>query len=317
MHRSPAAVVMILVAAVYLFITEGYDDGLPAQGEQGLCFPSPALWPIVRWLDAVGGIVLNGAMIALMALLNKDFNVLRSNTRLPLGLFALMATAVPRLVVNVSSGIILALAVNVCVFLLFSCYDDPSRVRRVFLSFLILSFGATIQYSFVIFIPVLWIMTAQMRIFTLRTALASLFGIATPWIILLGFGLVAPADIHFPEVTPIFSALEEDYAQYMLVVAGVTAFLLLVAIVLNLSRTIAYNARARAFNGALTLISLVSIVAVVCDYNSLMAYLPLLNVGAAYQITQLFVNHRFDRQFIAVLAVCFIYIAFYVWRMFL
>lgn len=317
MHRSPAAVMMMVVATVYLILSAGVDDGLPPQGEQGLCLPPPALWPLSRWIDAAGGIALNVAMIAVMALINKDYNVLRSNTRLHLGLFALMSCAVPRLIVNVNSGIILALAVNAGIFLMFSCYDNPSGVRRVFMSFLLLSSGAAMQYSFVVFIPVLWLIAAQMRIFNMRTVLASLFGVATPWIILLGFGWVMPDDFHLPHVTGIFSAFKEDSALYLFAVTGFTAFLLLVAITLNLSRTIAYNARARAFNGTLTVTAVVTIIAITLNYNNLLTYLPLLNVCAAYQITHLLVNHRFDKQYIVILTVSAVYISFYIWRMFL
>ena len=47
------------------------------------------------------------------------------------------------------------------------------------------------------------------------------------------------------------------------------------------------------------------------------AYLPLLNLCAAYQITHYFVNHRYDRQYIAVLAVAGIYVALAIWRLML
>lgn len=314
MHRSSTAVIMMVVATLYLIVSSGFDDGLPPQGEQGLCLPPPALWPLEQWLDTCGGILLNISMLILMAAVNKYYNVLRSNTRLQLGLFALMAAAVPRLVVNVNSGILLSLTVNAAIFLMFSCFDSPWRVKRVFLSFLIMSLGAAVQYSFVIFIPVLWIIAAQMRIFNIRTLFASLFGIATPWIILLGFGIVSPEDFHIPQVTDIFTTFEEDSALYLLAVTVFTAFLLVIAIVMNLSRTIAYNARARAFNGALTVTAIVTIIAISINYNNLLAYLPLLNVCAAYQITHWFVNHKFDRQYIAVLGVCVLYLFFYIWR---
>lgn len=317
MHRSPAAVAMIAMAALYLLLASGFDEGFPPQGEQGFCLPPPALWPLARWIDVTGGILLNIVMLGMMAAFNKTFNVLRSNTRLQLGLFAVMAAAVPRVVVNVNSGIILAIAVNLSIYILFSCYDNPWGVRGVFLAFLILSLGATMQYSFLVYIPVMWLVVAQMRIFNLRTVLASLFGMVTPWIILLGFGIVSPADIHTPRVTGIFNSFEEDSTLYFMAITAFTSFLLVVAIALNLSRTIAYNARARAFNGALTVTAIVTIIAIIINYNNLLTYLPLLNVCAAYQITHWFVNHRFSRQFIAVLAVYVSYIVFYAWRIIL
>ena len=90
--------------------------------------------------------------------------------------------------------------------------------------------------------------------------------------------------------------------------------MLVASVGLNVLKTIAYNARARSYNGALTLIALVTILAMLFDYNNLVAYLPLLNVCAAYQLTHYFVRHRFDRQYAAVLSVCAVYIMLYLWR---
>lgn len=308
---------MMVAAAAYLLLSFGIDDGLPAQGDQGICLPSPELWPLPRWADTVGGLALNGLMLLIMAMLNKSFNVLRSNTWLQLGLFAVIAAAVPRLAVNVNTGIMLAVAVNASTFLMFSCFDNPWRSRRVFLSFLLLSALASIDYCYVVYIPVMWIMAAQMKIFNWRTFLSSVFGIATPWIILFGFGIISPQDFHLPEVVSIFRAYADDSVLYLLAISAFTAFMLVNAIAMNLSRTIAYNARARAFNGALTLVGMITIAAIAINYNNLLAYLPLLNVCAAYQITHWLVNHRFDRQYIAVMVICALYFAFYVWRLFL
>ena len=63
------------------------------------------------------------------------------------------------------------------------------------------------------------------------------------------------------------------------------------------------------------MLSLVTVVAVAVDFENLLAYLPLLNLCTAYQITHYFVNHRYERQYIAVLAVCGFYFALYLWRL--
>lgn len=317
MHKSPAAVIMMAAAAIFLIISVGFDDALPSQGEQGICLPSPTQWGLPPWADLIGGLLLNAVMLFLMAVINKDFNVLRSNTYLQLGLFAIMEAAVPRQVLNVNSGILLAIVINLCIILLFRCYENAGGVRLVFLAFLMMSIGSTMQYCFVIYIPVLWLVAAQMRIFNLRTIFASIFGLVTPWIILLGFDIVNTSDFHIPQVIGIFRTFEQDSALFLLSITAFTAFLLFITIILNLSRTISYNARDRAFNGALTIIAVVTMLAIAINYNNLLAYLPLLNVCAAYQITHWCVNHTFDRQYIAIIVVCVLYIAFYLWRMIL
>jgi len=313
-HSRNTAFIMVAVAALYVVLTGGMTGFLPPQGDQGICLPSPGSWQLPSWLGIVLNAALNILIMVMMMIVNKTFNVLRAMTWLHVGLFALMQAAVPREVVALNSGTLLALAVISCIYLLFSCYAEPERVRRVFLAFMMLSLGAATQYSFVVFIPVFWMITLQMQIFNSRTFLASLLGILTPWIILLGFGMVGISDIHTPDITSVFQAMNLRSALYLLIVSAFTAFILVTSTALNVLKTIAYNARARSYNGALTIVASVTILAMALNYNNLLAYLPLLNMCAAYQLTHYFVNHRFDRQYAAVLAVCAVYAVLYLWR---
>ena len=305
---------MIAVAALYVLVSGGLSSPLPSQPGQGLCLPPVSTWNLGYWGGLLANVGFNVLIMAMMIAENKSYNVLRAVTRMQVGLFAIMQAAVPQVVLSLNSGTLVALAIMCCIYLMFSCYDAPGMVKRVFLAFLILSLGATVQYCFVLFIPVFWVICAQMRIFTLRTFLASVLGIVTVWWMLFGLGIISPDDVHAPIVTPVSDALDLGPTVYLLIVTCLTAFLLVASLGLNLLKTIAYNARSRAFNGALTLVALVAIVAMAFDYNNLLAYLPLLNVCAAYQITHYFVQHRFERQYAAVLCVCSIYIILYLWR---
>ncbi len=314
MHTRPAAMIMVAVAAIYIAVTGGMSSFVPDTGSQGICLPSPGTWSLPAWLGVTISVGLNVLIMVMMTVVNKIFNVLRSLTWLHVGLFAIMQAAVPREVLALNGGTLLALAVITCMYLLFRSYAEPHRVRHVFMAFLLLSLGATMQYCFVVFIPVLWLITAQMRILNLRTLLASLLGLATPWILLFGSGIVTPAHIAAPSITSVFSALSSPSAVYLLAVAALTAFVLFTSTGLNILKTIAYNARSRAYNGALTIVAIVTIAAMVINYNNMTAYLALLNLCAAYQLTHYFVNHRYDRQYAAVMAVCTVYFLLYIWR---
>lgn len=313
-HGRNAALAMMAIATVYVALTGGMTGFLPMQGDQGICLPSPGAWPLPGWLGIGLNAALNILIMVMMMVVNRTFNVLRAVTWLHVGLFAIMQAAVPREIVSLNSGTLLALAVICCIYLLFSCYAEPERVRRIFLAFMILSLGSATQYSFVVFIPVFWLMTIQMRIFNSRTFLASVLGLLTPWVMLLGFGIVTPADIHRPDITSVFEAMNLRSALYLLIVSALTVSILIISTALNALKTIAYNARARSYNGALTIVASITIVAMALNYNNLLAYLPLLNMCAAYQLTHYFVNHRFDRQYAAVLAVCAVYVVLYLWR---
>lgn len=314
MHANVTALWMVGVALTFVALTGGQSTTLPAQGDLGLALPSPGLWPLTSLFSALLNLALNFMIMTMMLVVNGAFNVMRATSKLPVGLFIIMQAAVPSELLVFNSGTLLALAVIICIYLMFSCWDHPWPMRRVFLVFAILSLGCAVQYCFLVFIPVFLLMCVQMRIFNSRTLIAAFLGIATVWINLLGFGIISISDFHLPELQSIFAAPDLMDVLYMLIVAGFTATLLLTATLLNLVKTIAYNARARAYNGALVLIALVAVAAMLLNYNNVLAYLPLLNMCAAYQLTHYFVNHAFDRQYVAVLSVAGIYVLMYLWR---
>ncbi len=314
MHANVTSLWMVGVALAFTLLTGGLSTVLPAQGDLGLALPSPGLWPLPPLWSAAINLALNGLIMVMMLAINGTFNVLRSSSRLHVGLFAIMQAAVPSEVLVFNSGTILALAVLICIFLMLSCWEHPWPMRRVFLVFVILSLGSAVQYCFLVYIPVFLLICAQLRIFNSRTLLAAFLGCATVWINLFGFGIINIHDLHLPVIQSIFEASDLLNVLYMLIVAGFTAVLLLTATLLNVVKTISYNARSRAYNGALVLVALVTLVAMLANYNNTLAYLPLLNVCAAYQLTHYFVNHTFDRQYVAVLSVAGVYVLLYLWR---
>lgn len=302
------------VAALNVVLTGGFDDVLPPGGASGLCLPSASTWPVPPIVGTAISVVACLLTMVMMIMVNRTFNVLRAMTWLHTGLFAIMLAAVPSLVLTLNSGPLLALAVVCGVYLMFSCYGDPGSNRRVFLTFFILSAGSATQICFAVFIPAFWVICGQMRIFNVRSALASLFGLVTPWVLMFGSGWLAPSSLHMPDIQSIFSVYDTPAIVYLLIVSAFTAIVAIASTVMNVWKTIAYNARARAYNGALTLLALVTIVAMAVDCRNLTAYIPLLDMCAAYQLTHYFVNHRYERQYAAILAICGAYVLLYLWR---
>ena len=316
MHGRPAATLMVLAAALAMLVAHvlGDEVAAPEATRAALAFAGQLTGTVAIIIN----VVLMLGLMTLMVLLNRRHNILRAVTYLDVGLVALMQAAVPVTLDNLNGGLLVAPVILLCMHRMFEAYADGHDMRGVFLSFLLLSAGASVDYAFVLFIPALWLMLAQMRIFTLRAVLASVMGIVTPWILLFGFGLVSPDDMALPHIRSIFSVSQWlERPVLITAAAGFTALLLIGSVMLNVLKTIAYNARARAFNGALNLISAFAILAMVVDFGNLGAYLPLLNVCAAYQLTHYFVNYRYERQYLAVLAIAAIYILSFLWQIIL
>ena len=153
---------------------------------------------------------------------------------------------------------------------------------------------------------------AQMQVFNGRTLVAALIGVVTPWWIMLGFGIITPADIHLPSFAGVFTLIDFSDTFMLLSTVGLTALLIVLSLVLNVFRTIAYNARARAVNGVFTVLSLVTLLACCVDYHNLISYIPLLNFCAALQVSHYFATHRAEKSCFAILPVMVAYIAIYI-----
>lgn len=311
LHSRGTAIAVAALALVAAFLY--FFDTPPARlsDYKGLALSSANEWFGNGIVDFAAAITGFAACAFTMVLLCKVFNVLRSLTWLYIALFAVMQMATPDLAVQFYSGTLLSVAVGAGLLLLFSCYRNPNPSGPVFLIFLGLSFLTATQYSFALYIPVFLIGCAQMRIFNGRTLTAALLGIICPWWIMIGFGLISPSDIHLPALVSVFSVIDYHDTLLLLATAGLTAFLTILSFVLNVLRTIAYNARARAINGVFALLSLTTIAAMCVDFHNLLSYIPLLNFCAALQVAHYFSAHRAEKSCFAIVAVLAAYVALF------
>lgn len=311
-HSRPFGVAVSVIAfiGVLTYFLGGHIDHVT--GDKGPALPSANNWVTLPAPDFVAGIGGSAVTVLIMLLLNKVYNVMRSMTSLFIALFAAMQLATPSLFGQFYTGTLLAVAVPLCMMLLFSCFRTPSATRNVFLIFLILSGLTTTQYCFMFYIPVFLAGLGQMQIFGARSLTAAILGIITPWWILAGFGIIDLSDMVWPQFGNIASLIGRDDTVLLLVTLGITAFVMLLCYVLNLLKTMAYNARSRAVNGTFTLTALVTVAAAAIDYRNIISYIPLLNYSAAMEITHYFSTHRGEKSFIPVLVLIAVYIAIFV-----
>ena len=299
-----------LLCAVGYFLG-GYGDILTA--DNGLALPSANLWlpfrPVINFAAALDA---TAATIVIMLLLNKIHNVMRSMTTVYIAFFCMMQLATPEITTQFYTGSVLAIVIPLCMLLLFNCYRDTGATRQVFLISFLLSLSTATQYCFAVYIPAMLLGCAQMRIFNRRTLTAFFLGLLTPWIILFGFGIVDPAEVSMPEVVSIFSVIDFDETIMLIAATGFTALIALACYTFNVMRTIAYNARARAFNGAFTVVMLFTIVAMCADFRNIISYVPLLNYCAAMEVTHFFSTHRAEKSFIAIYSLLAVYAALFV-----
>lgn len=299
------SIALLTLAAACLFFGGGLT--IPITGDKGLGLPSANTWIPSGTLNFICALAGTAATVIIMLLLNKVHNVMRSMTSVYIAFFCMMQLATPELMTQFYTGTVLAIVVPLCMLLIFGCYRNPGTTRIVFLNSLLLSFFTASQYCFIFYIPAMLAGFAQMGIFNRRTLAATFMGLLTPWIILLGFGIIHPSDLHLPEFVSILSIANIEDMLIMLIAIGFTAVLTLGCYIFMLLRTIAYNARARAINGSFLVVTLITIFAMCIDFHNMISYVPMLNFCAAMEVTHFFSVHRAEKSFIAIFSLFTVY----------
>lgn len=135
-------------------------------------------------LSCVVGAVPVGLTVWLIRELNARSILLRINSKMLSSCYAvLMGFAVPLHGVGVAN--VLALALVLAYMLLFSIYQKPQPVP-VFVSFCLAALATIVRPCLVLYIPFCWVALIHLRAFTLRTALASVFGLLMPYWVIVG-----------------------------------------------------------------------------------------------------------------------------------
>lgn len=303
----------MIAATYYAFIC---GDTVYTTGDRGMALPSANEWlqpgPVELWVN----IGVNLLVMVMMVVLNYRYHFIKALSVLYVGLYAMMQLAWPDMMVHLYSGSLLALVVLFSLSLLMDCFDGsgPMVNRKVFMVFFLISAGAMLQYAYVVYLPVFFIGCMQMRIFNLRVFLSALTGIVTPWIIILGSGIVKIDTLHMPQIISVFDAGNLMELLSLVITLALTVVLLWSAEILTFFKVLTYNAQRRACNGVLTITAAVTTLAMMADYTNITAYVPMLNVCAAYAVSHFFSFYNSEKTYIPVLSVYAVYIALYIWK---
>lgn len=316
LHNRYGAVLMTLTAIVGVVIA--HSEGLlsPLTGDFGLLVQSPENWFEQGSVSITVCIVLN-VLVAFSAItLNKQYNTMRSLSMLVAGLFMIMQLSSPSVLCYLNGSVVMAVGISIITLLLFSIFSDYANSRRVFLIFFLLAAFASFEYSFLFYVPVLFLGLSQMRVFTLRTFMAAIIGFITPAWILAGFGLITLDSIKLPDFTPFITAINTPGIWLQLSVTGFTIILGLTFMAMNVMKMFSYNSRIRAANGFLTTLMLATMLFIFIDYNNIMVYVVLLNILVSYQVGHYFATHiQSQNSYIGILSLLFIYLSFFVLRL--
>lgn len=266
------------------------------------------------WHGLLLGLVSSALTAVILQLINKRFNMVRHDTALTPALFMTMIMSLPPLGYSFGVGNVLALIMTVGALMLFTTYADPAMRRRIFLLFCIVSALGMTSVVYLYYLPVLLVGCAQMRQFSLKTVLAALLGMITPPWIVIGSGLVSPAEIELPVFSVPSLQVENPVTITMLAVTAFTVIMGVAFTSANLIKVYSYNSQTRAMNGYYSVLFLATVLFTLIDFNNLSLYLPMLMAMVSYQACHFWaVRSASPRSWIGIVLFMTVYWGTYIW----
>lgn len=315
MHARGALVLAALIAIAGAFAAYS-SVSVPTMSAQGFVSPWSGEWNLIPAIGCGIEAALIVLIVVLINYLNKAYNLMRSTSKLQCTLFIVITSATPSLLIELCPGTVLCAVVLLCIAILYFVHISGIIDRRkIFLVFAILSGCTAFDAAYLVYILTMFLACIQLRLFSMRTLLAILTGVITPWVIFIGFGIVSVYDLQLPEWTFMLPDMHEVRNRILLLTVSLTLFLGICALLQNIYKIISYNAQSRALLSVITVNTLATILATVVDFDDVYPFLTLLNVMVAYQIAHMFVAIlNFNKSYIAILSIIAIYLGIMMWR---
>ncbi len=276
---------------------------------QGTAIGSPALSAAVNVLCLLvtGGIVLA---------LNKVFSYVRLVTHLMVSAFFLLQMANPSGLVAYNAGTLLSLVTAMATLPLFAAFQDRHSQRIIFLIIALVVTGSMFHYGFLMLLPAFLLGFFNMGVFNLKGLLAMLFGIITPFWIVMGLGLAAPADFIAPHMHGIWTVMGQTPVSLLLVLSLVTSVVGIVLAVINLMTIMKYRMQTRVNNYFFVFVLVSMVIALCVDYSDVGVFLPLLSLMVSIQIAHAHTLGRAPLRYVLILLLMAGCIAFYALNVF-
>jgi len=255
----------------------------------------------VLCLLATGGIMLA---------LNKVFSYVRSVTHLMTSAFFLLLLANPSGLVALNAGTLLSLVTTMATLPLFASYQDRHSQRSIFLIFAIIAAASMFHYGSLVLLPAFLLSFRNMGVLNLKGMLAMLFGLITPFWIVLGLGLATPADFRGPHMLGIWTVVGHPVSPQLVLVV-VTTVLGIVLTIKNLMTIINYRMQTRVYNAFFVFVLIMAVVALCIDYGNATVYLPLLGLMVAIQVAHAHTLGKSPLRYLSLLLLIVGCIAFY------
>ena len=276
----------ILLLVIFSIIASG-NFVVPQRGYG--TFHNLATWISSSDTSCFVAVLCNVIMGVLLVTLNIMFRYIKTyNCFVFAAVFVLLQGINPFLSTRFFAGTALCLVVVMSLFFMFDLYGKRGGATQgIFLVMALLSFFTIYHYVFFLLIPLFLLGFAYMRVLDVRGVFATIFGIVTPYWIMLGTGLESLSAFQVWTAAPPFAA--KGWAVTMAITTVALTVLLTIS---NLKTMLNYSVHVRAYNNFFIALSIFVVLMMAIDYNDFLIYMPLLNMcfatqyGHWYVITQ-------------------------------
>lgn len=280
------------------------------EGSLGICLPSPNLWEIPDYISWGVNLLLIIVLGLSLHIFNKTYNFISSGDTILPATFIFLCGANPWIDGLLTSSVILMGANLLCLHLLFKCYRSPKGMVNLFTVGLILAIGSMFEFAFVFMAIAFILVAATLKCLNLKSFLAYLIGLVTPYWIGIGLGLIPLDILAYPTITNLF----EDFATKESLLVGllngaVTILILIILVLSNAVKLYAGNTKRRLMNNSIVILGLAVSICMVCDVDNITTYFATLYFVLATQLANLFVLHNLRHAKAIIFSIMVLYLA--------
>lgn len=295
-------VVFFPIAFLLLLLTLILFPPVQTTGNLGLCLPSPNEWHLPRFVGWLINSVLIFLSVSVMSSANKKYNFIpEAEPVMSMALALLLACNCFTTSTLTTSTLLLAFNVA-CLFIIISTYEENNATREYFIVGTLPAIGAMFQYSFLVMIPVYIGGGLLMKSFRLKEFIAFLFGLAAPYWITIGMGIIAPDAFHYPgSLTVINPGQVETGVNLTLITSGIMGGIGLILALYNGVKLFTRNSRLRCMHITFNLMGCVSLLGLLFDFDNFTAYFGTLALWFAIETATFF--HLYNLRYIRALLI--------------
>lgn len=236
---------------------------------------------------------VNATIVALTAYLlsrlNTVFPLMKEHSYIAMMFFLLLEMLSPACITQFAPSNAAALLIFICIFILYSCYQRGDAPKEAFLITLLIAAASIVYARILYFLPLFVLGLYQMKSLSLRTLIAIVIGLITPFWIAWGMGWIE-SDQFCLEVL----LIKPDWDNIGLEVlpAGISILLGLFTGMNNLMNAHTEKIQTRAMNGFVNILSIYAALLILIDITHYESYLPILNMGVSLQAAYYFTSHH-------------------------